>query len=386
VIYLDKILEDIRVVDLTHVWFGPWCTRILAMLGADVIKIEPPWGGFIRYRPPLYGDAGSWFMCLNTEKRGMSLNLKHEKAKKIYFELVEKSDVIVNNFMPGTMERLGIAYNDVNKINPGIVYANLSGFGLTGPYSRRPSFAPIGEAYSSFTRLNGDLVDPEGPPLPTTDAFGDLVPGTWAALCIIAALRYRDKTGIGQEIDVTQIEVCTHMISVSMNNYVLTGELPWMLQDKFPAAQGLGGIMKTSDGYVRIAAPAGAHTDRLAKLIGVEELDREKFSEWVSAQKRDELVELLSKNDIPVGPVNHIPDVLRDPHMKARNAFTEIEDPRSPSGKLILPDFPVKLSKTPGKLTKRAPMLGEHNDEILTTLLGYSKEEIEQLRKEKAIR
>jgi crotonobetainyl-CoA:carnitine CoA-transferase CaiB-like acyl-CoA transferase len=144
--------------------------------------------------------------------------------------------------------------------------------------------------------------------------------------------------------------------------------------------------MKTSDGYVRIAAPRGAHTDRLAKLMGVEEVDRENFKEWVSTKKRDELVELLSKNDLPVAPINHIPDTLKDPHLKARDAFVEVEDPRSPNGKLILPDFPVKLSKTPGKLTKRAPMLGEHNDEVLTTLLGYSKEEIEQLRNEKAIR
>jgi len=380
---MEKILEDIRVADLTHVWFGPWCTRILAMLGAEVIKIEPPWGGFIRYMPPIFGDAGPNFLCLNTEKKGMAVNLKDPRGREIFLKLVERSDVVVNNFMPGTMEKLGIAYDTLSRVNPKIIYAQLSGFGLTGPYSRRPSFAPIGEAYSGFTRLNGDLVDPEGPPLPTTDAFGDLVPGTWAALCIIAALRYRDKTGIGQEIDVTQIEVCTHMITNSINTYLLTGEPPWLVWKKYYT--GIGGIIKVADGYIRVSAARGGQTDRLSKLMGVEEVTQERFEEWVSTKKRDEVVELLAKNDIPVGPINSIDEILRDPHMKARNAFVEIEDPRSPTGKLTLPDFPVKLSKTPGRLTRRAPRLGEHNEEVLTTLLGYTKEEVEHLRKEHVI-
>jgi crotonobetainyl-CoA:carnitine CoA-transferase CaiB-like acyl-CoA transferase len=187
---MKKILEDIRVVDLTHVWFGPWSTRILGMLGAEVIKIEPPWGGMVRFRPPIFGnDAGPDFLCFNTDKKGITLDLKKTKGKKAFFDLVKKSDVVVNNFMPGTMERLGIGYDTLKEFKPSIIYAALSGYGQTGPYSRRPSFAPIGEAWAGYTRLNGDMVDPEGPPLPTTDGFGDLVPGTWAALCIIAAIR-----------------------------------------------------------------------------------------------------------------------------------------------------------------------------------------------------
>lgn len=381
---LNKVLSDIRVVDLTHVWFGPWCTRILAMLGADVIKIEPPWGGFIRFQPPLYGDASSSFLCLNTEKKGMTINLKTDKGRKIFLELVEKSDVVVNNFMPGTMEKLGISYETLNKIKPSIIYAQLSGFGLTGPFSRRPSFASIGEAYAGYTRLNGDLADPEGPPLPTTDAFGDLVPGTWAALSIFAALRHRDMTGEGQLIDATQIEICTHMVTHSINTLNLTGMMPWQARAKF-RGPGVGGIIKAADGYVRVSAFGGAHVDRVAKMMGVEQATRENFQEWVSERTVNDVVEALIKNDIPVASIDTIKETLVNPHLKAREAFVEIEDPRAPDKKLILPDFPVKLSKTPGRLTKRAPMLGEHNEEVLTTLLGYSKEDVEQLRNEKVI-
>jgi len=379
---LKRILEDIRVADLTHVWFGPWCTRILAMLGAEVITIEPPWGGLIRYRPPAFGDASSDFMCMTTDKKGIALNLKMPSAKKVFFDLIKKSDVVVNNFMPGTMEKLGIAYDTLKGINPRIIYAALSGFGQTGPYSQRPSFAPIGESWAAYTRLNGDLVDPEGPPLPTTDGFGDLVPGTWAALCIIAAIRYRDLTGVGQAIDVSQIEVVTHMVTQSITLNRLTGLPAWQAWKKyFP---GVSGIMKASDGYVRIAAAMGPMTDRLTKVLGVDQATTENTMEWVSKHTVKEVVDILTENDVPVGPCNSLKDLFDDPHLKERGLFVEIDDPRV--GKLKLPGFPVKFSETPGELRRPAPRLGEHTQEVLSTLLGYTEQEIEKLRKEGAIK
>jgi len=379
---MKRILEDIRVADLTHVWFGPWCTRILAMLGAEVITIEPPWGGLVRYRPPIFGDAGADFICMTTDKKGITLNLKMPQGKKVFFDLVKKSDVVVNNFMPGTMEKLGIAYDTLKQINPRIIYAALSGFGQTGPYSQRPSFAPIGESWAAYTRLNGDLVDPEGPPLPTTDGFGDLVPGTWAALCIIAAIRHRDRTGVGQTIDVSQIEVITHMVTHSIATQLLTGLPPWMAWKKyFP---GVSGIMKASDGYVRIAAGMGPMTDRLTKVIGVDQATDENTAEWVSKRTVKEVVDTLTENDIPVGPCNSLKDVLEDPHLKARGLWVEIDDPRV--GKVKLPGFPVKFSETPGELRRAAPTLSQHTEEVLSTLLGYTKEEIEQLRKDGVIK
>jgi len=380
---MKKILEDIRVADLTHVWFGPWCTKILAMLGAEVIKIEPNWGEFIRYAPPLFGDAGMHFISLNVGKKGIALDLKNPKGKEIFLEIIKKSDVVVNNFMPGTMEKLGIAYEELKKVNPRIVYVQLSGFGSTGPYAMRPSFAPIGEAYSGFMRLNGDLVDPNGPPRATTDAYGDLVPGTWAALCIIAAIRYRDITGIGQAIDISQIEVCTHMVSESINSYVLTGELPYITGKKYRTS--VGGILKTKDGYAYVMAARGAQTDRLAKLLGVEKIDDEILKKWVEERTTAEVVELLSKNDLPVAPCNHVNDVLKDPHLMARNSWVEFDDPRIKDKKLILPDFPAKFSETQPHITGPSPTLGQHTEEVLMKLLGYSKEDIAKLREERII-
>ena len=380
---MGKILEDIRVVDLTHVWFGPWCTRIMAALGAEVIKIEPTWGEFIRYNPPLFGDAGLNFIVLNTGKKGMTLDLKNLKGKEIFLELVKKSDVVINNFMPGTMEKLGIGYDELKKIDPRIIYAQLSGFGSTGPYAMRPSFASIGEAYASFARLNGDLVDPEGPPRPTSDAFGDLVPGTWAALSVIAAIRYRDKTGVGQAIDISQIEVCTHMVSNSIETYVLTGELPHVNRKKYRT--GVGGIMKCSDGYVQVTGARGGQTDRLAKLLGVDHVDDEILKNWLVQHTVAEVIDVLSKNDIPIAPCNQVYDTIKDVHLQSRNAFVEIDDPRIKDKKLLLPDLPVKFSETPGHITSAAPTLGQHNEEVLSGLLGYSKEQIQKLREERVI-
>jgi len=380
---VKKILEDIRVCDLSHVWFGPWCTRILAALGAEVIKIEPTWGEFIRYNPPLFGDAGLNFLCLNNGKKGMTLDLKNPKGKEIFFELVKKSDVVVNNFMPGTMEKLGIGYDVLKKINPRIIYAQLSGFGSDGPYALRPSFASIGEAYSSFTRLNGDLVDPDGPPRPTTDAFGDLVPGTWAALGIIAALRHRDLTGIGQSIDVSQIEVCTYMVTNSILTYLLTGELPHVIRKKYRT--GVGGIFKAKDGYVQVTGARGAQTDRLSKLFGVDHVDDEILKKWIEERTVAEVVELFSKNDLPVAPCNHVYDVVKDPHLQARNFFVEIQDPRIKDKKVLFPDFPIKFSETPSHIDTPSPMLGQHNEEILSNLLGFSKEQVAKLREERVI-
>jgi len=191
-------------------------------------------------------------------------------------------------------------------------------------------------------------------------------------------------TGEGQLIDATQIEICTHMVTNSINTFNMTGMMPWQARDKF-RGPGVGGIIKASDGYVRVSAFGGAHVDRVAKMMNVERATRENFKEWVSERTVDEVVETLIKNDIPVAPIDSIEQTLVNPHLKARNLFVEIDEPRAPEKKLILPNFPVRLSKTPGKLTKRAPMLGEHNDEILTTLLGYSKEDVEQFRNEKVV-
>ena len=216
-----KILEDIRVLDLTQFWFGPFCTMMLADFGADVIRVEPPWGSVDRVADAaLFGGVSYTFHHLNLNKKGLTLNLKDPEGLGVFKELVKVSDVVVQNFRPGTMERLGLGYDVLRELNPNIIYAALSGFGQTGPYAQRPCFAPIAEALSGHSRLTGDNVDPDGPPIEMAQAYGDLGPGLFAAMSVVAAIRHRDRTGEGQMIDVAQLD-CMAALNTALTGYNL---------------------------------------------------------------------------------------------------------------------------------------------------------------------
>jgi len=376
-----SMLEDVRVLDMTHVWFGPWTTMMLADMGAEVIRVEPPWGAIDRIAEgALFGGSSYTFHHLNLNKKDITLNLKSPEGLEIFKELVKVSDVVIQNMRPGAMERLGLGYDVLKALNPGVIYAALSGFGQTGPYSQRGSYAPISEAMSGHTRLTGDRLDPEGPPIGMAQAYGDLGPGTMAAMVIIAALRYRDRTGVGQMIDVAQFD-CMVAYNTAITGYTLSGLRPWELRKKFPMGRGRGsGLTQTKDGgWIMLAGFNPRAMDNLAKLLGVEEVNRELILERVGEMDRDEAVEFFVKAGIPVGPVYHVDEVVEDPHLKARGMFIEIEHPRA--GKMKVPNFPVKLSETPGVIKSAAPILGEHTREILTEILGYSEERIEELVK-----
>lgn len=214
-------LEDIRVLDLTHVWFGPWCTMMMADMGAEVIRVEPPWGAIDRLAEgALFGGASYTFHHLNLNKKDLTLNLKDPEGLAIFKELVKKSDVVVQNFSPGTMEDLGLGYDVLKELNPSVIYAALSGFGQYGPYREWRSYAMIAEAMSGHTMLTGENHDPKGPPIEMAQAYGDLGPGTMAVMSILMALRYRDKTGKGQMIDVAQLD-CMVAYNTAITGYML---------------------------------------------------------------------------------------------------------------------------------------------------------------------
>ncbi|MBS7630241.1 CoA transferase [Candidatus Bathyarchaeota archaeon] len=375
---MGRMLEDIRVLDLTHVWFGPWCTMMLADMGAEVIRIEPPWGAIDRIAEGLlFGGASYTFHHLNLNKKSLTLNLKSPEGLEVFKELVKKSDVVVQNFTPGTMEKLGLGYDVLRSLNPRIIYAALSGFGQYGPYKARGSYAPIAEAMSGHTRLTGDGVDPEGPPIEMAQAYGDLGPGTMAAMAILAALRYRDKTGEGQMIDVAQFD-CMVAYNTAVTGYLLSGMKPWEIRKKYPTARGIGGIFKTRDGkYIDLAGFTPKAVDALKKFLGVEELSKDLLAQKVLEMTRDEAVEYFVKADVPVGPVYHVDEVVKDPHLLERGMFVEVEHPKA--GRVKVPNFPVKFSKTPGKILTAAPLLGQHNREVLMNVLGYSEEKIKEL-------
>lgn len=384
---MKKILEDIRVLDLTHVVHGPWCTKMLASLGAEVIKIEPPWGALDRIpeRGRLYGGTSAAFQYLNLNKKGMAIDLKNLKIVKIFKDLVKLSDVVVENFSPGTMKRLGIDYEELRKIKPDIIYASLSGFGQTGPYSSRGCYAPIAEAYSGHLRATGDRANPDGPPLNIAGAFGDVAPGTMAAMSIIAAIRYRDKTGKGQMIDESQLDCMVAYNYNDITTYFLSGltEAERREESEAIARARIGGIMKAKDGWIQVAGIRARGLDALKKKLGVEELEQEDIIKLVGEMTRDEAVNFFVKVGLPVGPVLYASDATKDPHINARNMFTEIEHPRL--GKIKVTNFPVKFSETPGELPSAAPLLGQHNREILKNILNYDDEEVDLLEKEGAI-
>lgn len=373
-----KILDDIRVLDLSHVWYGPWCTMMLADMGAEVIRVEPPWGAIDRLAEgALFGGASYTFHHLNLNKKDITLNLKDPEGVGIFMELVKKADVVVQNFSPGAMERLGLGYDVLRGLNPGIIYAALSGFGQYGPYSNRKSYAMIAEAMSGHTMMTGERADPEGPPLEMAQAYGDLGPGTMAAMAILGAIRYRDRTGVGQMIDVAQYD-CMVAYNTAITGYTLSGLLPLELQKKYPMGRGVGGLYEAKDGgWIRIAAFGPRFLDLLNRHYGLEMVEKEFIGERVKEMDRDEAVEHFVGMGLPCAPVFHVDETVADPHLAARGMFVELEHPLA--GTVKVPNFPIKFSETPGEIRSAAPVLGAHSKELLMGVLGMSEERFVEL-------
>ena len=380
---MKAALDGVRVLDLSHVWFGPYCTMLLAELGAEVIKVEPIWGDRTRMFPPLHNKESPTYHALNLSKKAMTLNLKSEKGVKIFKDMVKISDVVVENFSPGTMEKLGLSYAKIKEVKPDVIYASLSGFGQTGPYSPRPSYFSIAEAISGQAYLARNKQDntPRGSPV----AYGDLGPALFAAFTIVTALYFKQKTGIGQWVDVSQADTMVSLTSPPIVNYTVTKMTEEERDQKYPRMRGpgIGGFLKASDGWVAILAGGGTSIDNIAKMLNVKEVTKEIFDEWVVKRTVNEIVVEMNKLDVPAAPVLRPEEVVNNEQFVAREMFVEVETPTL--GKFKVPNFPVKLSETPGKVYGPSPALGQHNEEVLTQLLHYSKEDVETLRKEGVI-
>jgi len=375
---MDEVLEDITVLDLTQFWFGPFCTMLLAEQGAEVIRIEPPWGGVDRIADgALFGGVSYTFHHHNLNKKGLTLNLKAAEGVDIFKSLVRRGDVVVQNFRPGTMERLGLGYEVLRELNPGIIYAALSGFGQYGPYVHRGSFANIAEAMSGHTRLTGDEADPSGPPLEMAQAYGDLGPALFAAMSIVSAIRHRDRTGEGQMIDVAQLD-CMVALNTALTGYNLSGLRLWELREKYPMGRGFGGLVKTRDGgWVRYASFSPRIIEELKDHLGVDEIDEQALNNRISQMDRGEAVDFLVGAGVPAAPVYDVDEVVGDPQLEAREMFVDVDHARA--GRVRVPNFPVKFSRTPGRVSRAAPLLGEHNEEILVGVLELSQEEVQEL-------
>ena len=374
------MLDDVKILDFTHVYFGPYATMIMADMGAQVIKIEPPWGEMVRMSADLYGGLSSTFHYLDRNKKSLALNMKDPKALEIIKQLVKECDIVIENFKRGTLDKLGLSYAEAKKLNPGIIYASLSGFGLTGPYKERTSYAPIAESYSGWTKMTANNIEPGSKPIVPAAYHGDLDPALFAVIAILGALRHKDKTGEGQLVDVSQLDVMMAQNGVQIAGYTLSGQLPYQRRDERVPGPLTWGNFMCKDDWIFIACDPQMH-QRLMQAMEVDDLGMgsEVLENWLKDRTVDEAVEKIAAAGVPVAKVPNIAGAIEDPQVKARGIILELDHPTA--GKVRVPGFPVVMEKTPATYRIPAPQLGEHSAEILREMLGYSDEEIEELRK-----
>ncbi len=377
----SKALEGIRVLDLTHAHAGPICTMFMGSMGAEVIKIEPPWGEMTRMFPPLVKGVSPYFAFLGRTKKGVTLNLKSPRGKEMFLEMVKGADVVMENFSPGTMDRLGLGWETLRETNPSIIFASISGFGQTGPWKDRRSFDTIAQATSGYMWLMQEIVDPEGPPIYAADAIADTIPGLTCLVGILAALNHKRNTGQGQRVDVAQMDAMIATMQ-SFSFWKLAGTTFTNARLSSGMVR-VSGLHKARDGYVMFSLPAGRITEWLQERLGVEELTFDVLAEWIGDRPVDEVVEIFAETGVPVGKVHNLEEVLENEQAKAREMFVNVDHPTL--GEIIQPGFPIKFSETPGDNTAPAPLLGQHNAEVYGELLGLTEEEVDSLRREGVI-
>ncbi len=388
-------LKGIRVLDLTRILAGPYATMILRDLGAEVIKIEQPEvGDEARDFGPFKNDFSLYFMSVNRGKKSVTLNLKTPRGKELFLELVKGSDILVENFRPGTMEKLGLDYESLKEHHPSLLYAACSGFGQTGPYAMRGAYDMIIQGMGGIISITGE---PDRPPVRVGTSIGDITSALFTAIGILSALRHRDQTGEGQLIDVGMLDCQVAILENAMVRYFSTGDIPRPLGRRHPAITPFE-VFESADGYVVIAIGNNELWRKFCEHVGHPELiDDDRFNtnalrtenheslfpilaEIMCRRTTDAWVEALEAIGVPCGPVNTVDKVANDPQVLARDMIAEIE--HNTTGTVQIPGIPIKLSETPGQIDAPAPNLGEHTSEVLTDLLGLEAEEVNQLKQD----
>jgi len=391
-------LQGVRVLDMTWALAGPFCTMLLSDLGAEVIKVEnPDEGDPSRKNFPFVKGVSSYFLSVNRGKRSITVNLRHPKGKEIILGLARKSDVLVENFRPGVMDRLGLGYAALREVNPRIIYAACSGFGQTSPYANRPAYDVIVQGMGGTLSITGEA---GGGPARVGFSIGDIGGGVFTALGILSALHERERSGEGQMVDVSMLDCQMAFLENAFARYFATGEVPERIGTRHPVLTPFQAY-PTRDGYLVVAAARDPFWQKFCKVIQREdlvtdprfkdnpirtknhkELEKE-VSQALKSKLTAEWVDLMIQEDIPCGPMTRVDELAHDPHTAAREMIAEVK--HSKAGNLKVVNSPIKLSRTPVKLEKANPELGENTEEILTGLLGYSREEVAGLREEKAI-
>ena len=390
----DRPLEGLRVVEMGQLLAGPFAGTVLGYFGAEVIKVEPPTGDPIRQWREVRDGMSLWYHSLARNKKSVTLDLKSEKGREIAFDLLTKADVVVENFRPGAMESWGLGPDDVKPHNPGIIYARISGYGQTGPFSEKPGYASVTEGYGGFRYINGE---PGKPPIRPNISLGDTAAAIQAAMGVLLAVIQRQKTGNGQVVDVALYEAIFNLLEGIVPEYDGAGVV------REPSGTTITGIVPTntylcSDGkHVVIGGNGDSIFKRLMKEAGREDMAEDPelehnpgrvihqeridqaLAEWCQQHTSAEIIDKLEAARVPVGPIYSVEDMMTDPHYIARGMFEEVDV----NGKALkIPAISPKLSDTPGRTDWPGAQIGAHNQEILGDLLGLSPETLEQLHQD----
>ncbi len=391
-------LSGIKVLDLTRVLAGPYATMILSDLGAEVIKIEQPEiGDESRNFGPFKNGFSLYFMSVNRGKRSITLDLKTDRGKDIFKQLVKQSDILVENFRPGTMKKLGLDYETLAAEHPALIYAACSGFGQTGPFAEKGAYDMIIQGMGGIISITGE---PDGPPVRVGTSISDITAALFTTIGILSALHNRNSTGKGQLVDVAMLDSLVAVLENAIVRYFATDEIPQPLGSRHPAITPFEAF-ESADGHIIIAigndtlwAKFCEHVDqknlisdpRFSTNVERTANHSELFpilSEIMRQRTTDEWIDALENIGVPCGPINTIDKVVNHPQVQARNMITQVI--HQMTGAVEVPGLPIKLSDTPGDVDIPAPNLGEHTVEILTDVLKMSTDEVKQLKQERII-
>ena len=391
-------LQGIRVIDFSQILAGPFCTMLLADMGADVVKVEKPNGGddTRRYGPPFIEGESAAFLTLNRNKRSIVLDLKSEQGLGVVRRMLADADVMLHNFRPGVVERMGLGYADVSALNPAIVYCAVSGFGATGPYSQRAGFDLVAQGMSGLMSINGF---PDAPPAKVGVPMADLNTGMFCAYGILTAYINRLATGKGQHVDASLLESGMAYTLYESATYFATGEVAGPLGSAHRMIAPYQAFA-TQDGYINIGAANQNNWERMCRAVGRDDLlDDARFAsnpermvniqsltpimeETFRTQTTAHWVDVLERAGVPCGPIYNIEQVYADPHVQSRDMAVELQHPKAGGIRNI--GVAVKLSDTPGSVRTPAPLLGQHTDDVLTEF-GYTDADIAALRQSGAL-
>lgn len=378
-------LEGVKVLDLTRVLAGPYATMVMADLGAEVIKVERPEGGdMARGTGPFIDGQSSYFMSINRGKKSVILDLKDDAGKQTFLEMLDHFDVLVENFVPGVMKRLGLDYDALKGRHPRLIYAAVSGFGQWGPYTKRPALDIIVQAMGGMLSITGE---PGRPPVRPGSSLGDITAGLFTTIGILSALHERERSGKGQMIDVSMLDCQLAVLENAFARYFATGEVPGPIGTRHPVTTPFQ-VYETSDGYVTVAFVGGAKDQWpmfCALLDRVDLIDDERFTtSWSRTLNYDELnpmieegmrkksttqwLEELTEAGIPCGPVNNIADIVADEHIRTRGMIIDVPHPERGTVKMV--NTPIRFSRTGAEVKGPAPLHGGNTDEVLRSILG----------------